>query len=124
MNATRLFSSAIAVIRKISRVVGSKWYRTSLDLSLFHVLSRHGVASDNLFKSRSREVLLAWLLLGVSLPRILFQALQAVRLPPELVMSLFEKFARLLAHLQHPGRRQAKHFDDPTDLVVFRRSRE
>lgn len=94
--------------------------RTSFHLCLLHVLPRHGVASDDLLQCRSREILLAGLFLGVVLSRVLLKALEAVGLPPIFVLRLFEKFARLFAHFQHPCRGKTQHFNNPAYLIVFR----
>lgn len=93
---------------------------TSLHLRLLHILPWHRVTAYNLLQSRGCEVLLARLLLGVVLSRVLFQALQTVRFPSVLVLCLFKELARLLAHLQHPRWRKAQHLHNSTDLIVFR----
>ena len=75
---------------------------TSLNLVRLHILPRHGVVLDDVWQGRGGEVLLARLLLGSMLPGILLHGLEPVLLATVLVLRLFKKLSRLLAHLQHP----------------------
>jgi hypothetical protein len=86
-----------------------------------HVLSRHRVVLDDIRQSRGRKVLLAGLFLGAVLSRVLFHGFQSIGLAAILVLSLFEKLARLFTHLQHPVRCQTEHFRYPRHLIVFGR---
>lgn len=51
--------------------------------------------------------------------RILLHGLEPVLLAAVLVLRLFKKLSRLLAHLQHPVRRKSKHLRYSRNLVVF-----
>lgn len=95
---------------------------TSIYLALLHVLPRHGVGLDNLGKGVGLEVLLARLFLGATFSGILFHGFKLVCPSSELILSLFEKVARLLPHLDHPVRGVTQHFNDSRDLVILRRS--
>lgn len=122
MNAMRLFIS-VTVSTSVHGITTS-WGLTSIYLALLHVLPRHGVGLDNLGKSVGLEVLLARLFLGAALSGILLHGFKLVCPSSELILSLFEKVARLLAHLDHPVRGVAQHFNDSRDLVILRRSWE
>lgn len=77
---------------------------TSLNLVGFHILPRHGVVLDDVWQSRGGKVLFARLLLGSMLSGILLHRLESVLLATVLILRLFKKLSRLLAHLQHPVR--------------------
>lgn len=92
---------------------------TSLNLRWFHILPRHRVVFDNIRKRRSREILLAGLLLCTMLARVLLHALQPPRFPTKLILDLLEELSGLFTHLQHPCGGKAEHFCDPCDLIIL-----
>jgi len=102
MNAMRLFIS-VAISTSIHDITASSGL-TSIYLALLHVLPRHGVGLDNLGKGVGLEVLLARLFLGATFSGILLHGFKLICPSSELILSLFEKVARLLAHLDHPVR--------------------
>lgn len=58
------------------------------------------------------------------LPRVLLHALHVVCPPSKFVLSPLKEFEALLAHVNHPIRRIAKHLHDSSNLVILGRSGE
>lgn len=98
--------------------------RTSVDLALLHVLSRHRVRLDDVRQSVGLEILLARLFLSATFSGVLLHALQVIGTSAKLILSLFEEVSGLFTHLNHPVGWVAEHFHDAGYLVVLGRAGE